>query len=130
MDPLDAFYQHLDSEHLLKEHGDSLVAEARSILARDSRIRLAGLIAAPDSVDAAAIRQLIAMHSGRTPPPGLMVGLVPRQAVEPLLTDSMGTEPWLEQGWRRQHVLPVIVSTRDGHRFGFFGLGAMGSSQM
>ncbi len=33
-----------------------------------------------------------------------------------------GTEHWLEQGWQRQRVLPVVVSTRDGHRFGFFPL--------
>ena len=34
MDPLDAFYQHLDSEQLLKEHGPALLADTREILVR------------------------------------------------------------------------------------------------
>ncbi len=129
-DPMDAFYQHLDSEQLLNEHGKSLAAEARGILAKDSRARVAGLITTADSPDAVAVRQALAQMTGQMPPPGLMVGIVPRAMVEKMLLAAVGSEPWHEQGWQPQQVLPVVVSTRDGHRFGFFGLGAIGSSSM
>jgi hypothetical protein len=52
-----------------------------------------------------------------------MVGVVPRAAVEGLLTSRCGDLPWREESWQQQQVLPVVVSTRDGFRFGFFGLG-------
>ncbi|MFN8826264.1 MAG: hypothetical protein ACK501_14940 [Planctomycetota bacterium] len=122
MDPADSFFQALDSEQLLKEHGRSLVADARELLRQDPQARVAGLITMPDSPDAPAIREFLAKMTGQAPPNGLMVGTVPRAAVEPLLRARTGTEHWLEQGWQPQRVLPVVVSTRDGHRFGFFPL--------
>lgn len=122
MDPIDGFYQALDSEQLLKEHGPSLVAEAREMLQQHSHAKLAGMITLPDSPDAVGIRAFLAKETGRQPPPGLLVGIVPRPSVEPMLRARTGTEHWLEQGWQRQRVLPVVVSTRDGHRFGFFPL--------
>ena len=128
--PMDSFYQHLDSEQLLNEHGKSLVAEARGMLAQNSGARVAGLITTPDSPDATAVRQALAKMTGRMPPPGPMVGLVPRQMVQELLQSRVGSEPWQEQGWQPQQMLAVVVSTRDGHRFGFFEIGAMGSSSM
>jgi hypothetical protein len=130
MDPTDAFSQRLDSEQLLNDHGQSLVAEARGMLAQNSGARVAGLVTTPDSPDALAVRQALVQMTGRMPPPGLMVGLVPRQMVQKLLQSSVGSEPWQELGWQPQQVLPVVVSTRDGHRFGFFGIGAIGSSSM
>lgn len=122
MDPIDGFYQALDSEQLLKEHGPSLVADARDVLQRDGHAKVAGMITLTDSPDAPAIRAFLTKVTGRQPPPELLVGIVPREAVEPMLRARTGTEHWLEQGWQRQRVLPVVVSTRDGHRFGFFPL--------
>lgn len=62
--------------------------------------------------------------TGQDVPAGkLMVGVVPRAAVEGLLTSRCGDLPWREESWQQQQVLPVVVSTRDGFRFGFFGLG-------
>lgn len=122
MDPTDGFYQALDSEQLLKEHGPSLVADARKMLQQNGSAKIAGMITLPDSPDAVTIRAFLAKRTGQQPPPGLLVGIVPRESVEPLLRARTGTEHWLEQGWQRQRVLPVVVSTRDGHRFGFFPL--------
>ncbi len=131
MDPLDAFYQQMDSEQLLQTHSQSLVGDAREALAADPSAKVAGLITTPDSPDAAAVREMLAKMTGQAVPAGLMVGIVPRALVEKLLTTRVGTEPWLEQGWQQQQVLPIVVSTRDGHRFGFFGIGQHGRpSQM
>jgi hypothetical protein len=123
VDPLDGFFQALDSEQLLKEHGPSLAAEARELLQQQPHTKVAGMITLPDSPDAPAIREFLAKLTGQQPPHGLLVGTVPREAVEPMLRARTGTEHWLEQGWQQQRVLPVVVSTRDGHRFGFFPLG-------
>jgi len=120
VDPLDGFFQALDSEQLLKEHGPSLAAEARELLQQEPHTKVAGMITMPDSPDAPAIREFLAKLTGQQQPQGLLVGTVPREAVEPMLRARTWTEHWLEQG---QRVLPVVVSTRDGHRFGFFPLG-------
>jgi hypothetical protein len=132
MDPLDAFYQQLDSEHLLKTHGQSLVDDAREVLAENATAKVAGLITTPDSPEAAGVREMLAKATGQMPPPGLMVGLIPRTAIEPLLVKQFGTEPWQEPSWQTQQVLPILVSTRDGHRFGLIGIGnaADGTSSM
>ncbi len=122
MDPLDAFYQQLDSEQLLQAHGQSLVEDAREALAADPTTKVAGLITTPDSPDAVGVREMLTRMTGQRVPAGLMVGIVPRALVEPMLTKRFGTEPWMEQGWQQQQVLPIVVSTRDGHRFGFFGI--------
>jgi hypothetical protein len=123
MDPIDAFYQQLDSEKLLQAHGQSLVDDAREALATDGSTKIAGLITTPDSPDAVGVRGMLTKMTGQPVPAGLMVGIVPRALVEQMLTKRFGTEPWLEQGWQRQQVLPIVVSTRDGHRFGFYGIG-------
>ncbi len=129
MDPIDGFYQALDSERLLNEHGPSLVAEARQILATEPAAKVAGMITMPDSGDAMEIRALLTKFAGHPLPAGLLVGIVPRPFVEPLLRKRTGTEHWLEQGWQRQRILPVVVSTRDGHRFGFFSI-ATGQTEL
>lgn len=127
MDPLDAFYQHLDSEQLLKRHGQELLADAREILANSPDARIAGLITLPDSSDAESVRKMLIAATGQDVPAGkLMVGVVPRNAVEAVLTSRCADIPWREESWQRQQVLPVVVSTRDGFRFGFFGLGDSG----
>ncbi len=124
MDPLDGFYQELDSEQLLRRHGPELLADAREVLAADPVARVAGLITLPDSADADAVRKMLLAGTGRDIPPGkLMVGTVPRSAVEGLLDSRCAHIEWREESWQRQQVLPVVVSTRDGFRFGFFGLG-------
>ena len=132
MDPLDAFYQQLDSDKMLKQFASELVAEARETLAQNPSVRLAGFITEPDAADAPVVREILTkLSGGKAPPPnGLMVGCLPRAFAESMLIKRFGTEPWLEQGWQPQQVLPVVVSTRDGHRFGFFGIGAIGSSSM
>jgi hypothetical protein len=122
MDPIDGFYQAMDSRELLDTHGPALVAQAREILAANPDVRIAGLITAPDSPDAAAWRAARTRSTGEVAPPGVMVDLVPRESVEPLLKARVGDEYWLEQGWQPQTVLPVVASTRDGHRFGFFAI--------
>lgn len=119
MDELDGFYEAMDSERLLKEHGPSLVADAREVLAKDPSLRVAGMITTPDSAEAEPLRKMLA-QGGELPPLRLMVGLVPRVSIEALLKARIGTEPWREQGWQPQTVLPVIASTRNGHRFAFF----------
>jgi hypothetical protein len=124
MDPIDGFYQAMDSKRLLDEHGQALAAEAREVLAADPGMRVAGTITEPDSPDAPGVRAMLAQETGRVVPVGvLLVGLVRRERVEHLLRARTGTEHWLEQGWQPQTVLPVVVSTRDGHRFGFFPIG-------
>lgn len=128
MDPIDAFYQQLDSEKLLQTHGQSLVDDAREAIAADASTKVAGLITTPDSPDAVGVREMLTKMTGQPVPAGLMVGIVPRALVESMLTKRFGTEPWVEQGWQQQRVLPIAVSTRDGHRFRFYGIGG-GSSR-
>jgi hypothetical protein len=123
MDPLDAFYQELDSQQLLDQHGPGLRDEARQALAADPQLRLAGLITLPDSPDAVAVRQLLAKLSGQPVPEGvLLVGLVERAALEQLLLARCDPAIWREEAWQPQQVLAVLVSTRDGHRIGCFAV--------
>lgn len=125
MDPLDAFYQHLDSEQLLERHGAELLADAREILSGSPDARVAGLITLPDSRDAEAVRRMLAAATGQEVPAGrLMVGVVPRTVVERLLAARCSDVAWQEEPWQRQQVFPVVVSTKDGFRFGFFGMAA------
>jgi hypothetical protein len=129
MDPLDAFYQQLDSEQLLNQHREALVRDAREILAKTPTARVAGLITTPDSQDAPPLRKMLEQMSGATVPEGLMVGIVPRHAVEHLLAKRLGEDPWKEETWQPQQVLPVVVSTRDGFRFGIFGVGDVATQE-
>ena len=122
MDPIDNFYQQLDSEAVLKQHGPELAAEARSILAQDPETRVAGAITMPDSTDATALRAALEKATGKPVPPGVLVGLVPRESVAHVLKARVEDHLWLEESWQPQTVLPVVVSTRDGFRFGFFRL--------
>ena len=122
MDPLDAFYQQLDSETLLKRHGDDLVKDAREILAKAPDARVAGVITFQDSREAGPLREALAKLAGRDLPEGLLVGILPGQVVDDVLTANVGDEHWREQSWQPQEVLPVVVATRDGFRFGFFRL--------
>jgi hypothetical protein len=117
------------SETFLKKHGPALVTEARDLLRSAPHARVAGLILLPGSLEAEPLRQAIAATSGRDVPAGLLVGVCPRQMVEELLRARVGTGPWLEERGQPQGVLPVVVSTRDGFRFGFFGLGAAGETE-
>lgn len=119
MDPLDAFYQQLDSEALLKRHMQDLVDDAVNILGQDPSARVAGLITLPDSRDAEPLRTALTAMSGQPVPAGLLVGVVPRAMVEQVLVANVGTDPWREDPGQPQRVLPVVVSTRDGFRFGF-----------
>lgn len=124
MDPIDGIYQALDSEQLLKRHGPELRADAREILAANPDARVAGLITLPDSGDAETVRKMLAAGTGQDVPVGkLLIGVVPRGAVENLLTARCGDFQWREESWQPQQVLPVVVSTKDGFRFGFFALG-------
>ena len=123
MDPADAFYQEMDSQDLLDRHGAALVADAQEVLATEPMARVAGLITMPDSRDAGPLRQTLEKVTGQPVPAGLMVGLVPRQSVESLLLAQPYFDGWREESWQEQRVLAVVVSTRDGFKFGFFGLG-------
>lgn len=68
---------------------------------------------------------MISSSSGQDVPFGtLLVGVLPRASVKDLLTKMCSNATWREEPWQRQEVLPVVASTRDGFRFGFFGLGA------
>lgn len=122
MDPLDSFYQQLDSEQLLRRHGAELVADAKQVLGTNGLARVAGLITLPDSRDAATIRAALAAATGSAVPEGLLVGIVPRGMVEGLLRAHVADDLWQEGPGEAQGVLAVVVSTRDGLRFGFFGL--------
>jgi hypothetical protein len=123
MDEFDAFYQQLDSENLLRQHHTALVADAREVLAAAAEARVAGLIATADSPDAQAVRTMLANAGGGPVPAALLVGIVPRPAIEHLLRRRVPDHLWREEPWQPQAVLPVVVSTRDGHRFGFFPIG-------
>ena len=92
MDPLDAFYQQLDSETLLKRHGDDLVKDAREILAKAPDARVAGVITFQDSREAGPLREALAKLAGRDLPEGLLVGILPRQVVEGVLAANVGDE--------------------------------------
>ena len=122
MDENDVFFQQLDSEDLLKQHGPSLVADAREILETYPDARVAGLITTEDSSDAAAVRTMLADATGAPVPEGLLVVIVPRQVVENLLSSRVPSQSqlWREEPWQPQMALAVVVSTRDGHRFGYF----------
>jgi hypothetical protein len=123
MDPIDGFYQALDSEQLLRKHGPELRADAREILAEHPDARVAGLITMPDSSEAESVRKMLTAGTGQDVPPGkLMIGVVPRDAVEGLLTARCSDYHWREEPWQPQQVLPIVVSTKDGFRFGFFTL--------
>jgi hypothetical protein len=124
MDPIDNFYQALDSEQVLKRHGPGLLAEARRLLAEAPSEPIAGLITMPDSNEAEALRSALGATASEVPAGTLMIGIVPRAAVEGLLASRCGDVDWREEPWQQQQVLPVVVSTKDGFRFGFFGLGA------
>lgn len=128
MDPIDTFYQHLDSERLLQLHGDTLADDARTILARTPTARVAGLILLPDAAEAATMRHALAQLVGSELPAGPLIAVVPRAVVEPALAKYVGEQHWKEEPWQVQQTLPVVVSTRDGYRFGFFGLGATGAA--
>lgn len=130
MDPLDAFYQELDSKQLLDQHGPGLRDEARAALAADPELRLAGMITLPDSPDAAAVRQMLARGSGQTVPAGVpLVGLVLRAVIAELLASRCDPQLWREEPWQPQQVLAVLVSTRDGHRVGCFGFGGAAAAE-
>jgi hypothetical protein len=122
MDETAAFFQQLDSEDLLKQHGPSLITDAREVISLTHDAKVAGLITTPDSPDATAVRTMLANTTGAPVPDGLLVGIVPRQFVEGLLNSRVPQHLWREEPWQHQQVLPVVVSTRDGHRFGFFPL--------
>lgn len=124
MDDNDAFFQQLDSESLLQQHGHSLVADAREILNASPDTRVAGLITTADSPDAAAVRAMLANATGAPVPAGLLVGVVPRQCVADLLSTRVPDHLWREEAWQPQATLAVVVATRDGHRFGFFPIDA------
>lgn len=125
MDEFDAFYQEHDSKALLDQHGPGLVADAKEILKGDPQARVAGTIVMADSREAPEFRAALAKLTGQPVPDGMLVGVCPRQMIEPLLTSHVGTEHWQEEAWQHQQVLPVAVATRDGFRFGLFGLGTI-----
>jgi hypothetical protein len=59
MDPIDGFYQALDSEQLLLQHGPGLRQDAREILAEHPEVRVAGRITLPDASDADDVRRML-----------------------------------------------------------------------
>ncbi len=122
-DPIDSFYQQLDSEALLNQHGKELLAEAREMLAKAPMARVCGIVATADSRDADQLRAAIRRLTGDALPPGKLVGLMPRAAIEPMLQANVDAAHWAEEEWQPQRVLPVLASTRDGMRFGFFRFG-------
>lgn len=122
VDPFDAFSQELLSKDLLDDHGATLVADAREVLNADPEARVAGMIMLPDSPEAPAFRAAVERLTGQALPAGLSVGICPRQMVEELLTARVPPEQWREEAWQDQQVLAVVVATKDGFRFGFFGL--------
>jgi hypothetical protein len=123
MDGFEAFYQQMDSKDLLDRHGPTLVADAKEILQQEPMARIAGTILQPDSREAPVLREAIAQLTGQVVPEGLLVGICPRAMLEQQLRKCADPEHWLEEAWQPQRMLPVLVATRDGFRFGFFPLG-------
>lgn len=124
MDDFDTFYQQLESQNLLDEHGPSLVAEARAILQGDSTAKLAGTILMPEARETASFRAFLEQVTGSKVPPGMIVGLCPRAFVEQYLDSLPQTTAWREEAWQTQHTLPILAATKDGMRVGYFGLGS------
>jgi len=122
MDGFEHFYQQLDSEALLRQHGPDLAAEARTILQRQPTAKLAGVILEPDAKEARQLRALLEQNCSEPIPSGLLVGLVPREFVVDSVRRGLRGHPLVNQlddpEWRVQRHLPVVVATRDGHRFG------------
>ena len=74
MDPIDPFYQQLDSETLLARHGPKLADDARNALRKSPNLRLAGVNAQADSPEAEPLRRALAARVGQPVPAGLLVG--------------------------------------------------------
>jgi len=123
MDGIDAFYQQMDSKALLDQHGPSLVDDAREVLQQEPMARIAGTILQPDSREAPEFRAALAKLTGQVIPEGLLVGICPRAMLEEQLRRCAEPEHWQEESWQPQRMLPILVATRDGFRFGFFPLG-------
>jgi hypothetical protein len=107
---------------LLAAHGSALLTEARQVLASDPAVRVAGVIVLPGSAHAPAIRELMQRVSGAARPGGTLVGLVPRAILEDSLGARFGNQPWQEQGWRKQRILPVVVFLRHTQEFAFLAM--------
>jgi len=82
---------------------------------------VAGLIAFQDTREAGLLREI--SPEGQGQPPNPKTAIIIRRDVEELLTKMAGTERWLEPAGEPQRVLPVVVATRNGFKFGFFPLG-------
>jgi hypothetical protein len=107
---------------LLAAHGSALLSEAREVLAGDPAIRVAGVIVLPGSSHAPAFRELLQMVARGARPGEPLVGLVPRAILEDSLGARFGNQPWQEQGWRKQRVLPVVVFLRHTQEFAFLAM--------
>jgi hypothetical protein len=122
VDPKDTDWRDSPGERLLEQIAVRLVADARAILLHDPSVRLAGVIVLPTAAEIPMVREILANLTGPTPPSEPLVGLVPRTAIDALLSARFGDPQWQEQGWRGQWTLPVVVSTPAGFRFAFLDL--------
>ncbi len=74
-------------------------------------------------MDEVKLRQEVAKATGQPIAASDIVGICARPMIEAALSQLGMDERWREEPWQPQSVLPVMVSTRDGVRFGFFPLG-------
>ena len=118
MDPADAFYQEMDSKDLLDQLGPQLRAQAMKFLEEHPNDRVGAVIVTRDAREAADMLRQVAAPADPNEP---LTSLVTRRSIEPLLS-NVGTDRWRDEPWQRQSVPPVVVSTRDGFKVGFFPL--------
>ena len=118
MDAADSFYQEMDSKDLLDHHGPQLRVAAIKFLAEHPDARVGAIIVTHDAREAGELRQQVAALAGSTGP---LTSLVTRRSIEHLLAKA-GTDMWRDEPWQQQAILPVVCSTRDGFKIGFFPL--------
>ena len=117
-DPLRHFEEQFESYELLNRHREWLIAEARKSLRDRPGTRFAGMICTPDSPDLPELRRLGHADGGRTAAGQPLVRIVPLASVQPIVDRlSPHVPPLPDDGQLR---LPVVVSTRQGHRLGVY----------
>lgn len=117
-DPLRHFEEQFESYELLNRHREWLIAEARKHLRNRPDERISGLICTRDSPDLADLRLGGHADGGRTAAGQPLVRIVPLASVQTIVDRlSPHVPPLPDDGQLR---LPVVVSTREGHRLGVY----------
>ncbi len=124
-DPFLNFGEQQESYELLEQYREDLAKDAREMLAQNGEEELVGLIVTKDAKEAEALRVLVKQSTGQDHVGRGFAGIAPREFVLALLraTAPLAVEQ-LPEGWRDGvRVLPMVVMTKGGVRFGGVGIG-------